>query len=94
MSILRLPLLKKNDKVSPLQDPLAPNELGRTSLPVSIYREGISVPQMQDPFALGEGLGPLTWMPRERCCSWDSALERWCWCCWEQLLCVRLSTQS
>ncbi|KAI4801936.1 hypothetical protein KUCAC02_019803, partial [Chaenocephalus aceratus] len=34
-----------------------------------------------NPWPFGEGLGPLTWMPRERCCSWDSTLERRCWCC-------------
>lgn len=28
------------------------------------------------PLAPGEGLGPLTWMPRKRCCSLDSSLQR------------------
>ena len=28
------------------------------------------------PLAPGEGAGPLTWMPRMRCCSLDSSLQR------------------
>lgn len=28
------------------------------------------------PWASGEGLEALTWMPSKRCCSWDTALER------------------
>lgn len=54
MSILRLPLQNKNHKVSTLQNPSAPNG---TSLPVFIYRKGISVPSMQDPLPLGRDWG-------------------------------------
>lgn len=39
--------------------------------------KGYSGPLNASALAPGEGLGLLTWMPRERCCSWDSsALER------------------
>lgn len=39
---------------------------------------GIFGPLNASTLAPGEGLRLLTWMPGERCCSWDSALERCC----------------
>lgn len=81
--ILKLPLEKKHYKVTTLQDLTTCFHL------LGGYFGALNA----RPLALREGLGPLTWMPRERCCSWDRALERCCWCWCEQLLCVRLSTQ-